>query len=103
MSISLLLDEDQEELRADAREFAEEVIYYTYNSDHINRYFSEDYIMAFKESLFDCKEVQLTFPTQPSAEMQAALKQANPGYEQFANNGIFALLTKQSESLPIYF
>ena len=84
-------------------EFADEVIYYTYNSDHINRYFSEDYLMTFKESIFDCVEIQLTFPNQPSAELQAALQQANPGYQQFTNNGIFALLKKQSESSPIHF
>ena len=77
------------------RDFAEEIIYYTYNSDHINRFFSEDYVLAFNESPFECNEVQLTFPTQPPAKLQAALEEANPGYKQFSNNGILAFLTKQ--------
>lgn len=80
-------------------DFAEEVVYYTYNSDHINRYFSEDYSLFFEESPLICVKVQLTFPAQPSAEMQIALQRANPGYQQFANNGLLALLEKQDPSL----
>ena len=78
--------------------FAEEIIYYTYNSDHINRYFSEDYLIAFKESPFDYDQIQLTFSTQPSSRIQEALEKANPGYKQFANNGIFAILSKQKHN-----
>ena len=84
-------------------DFAEEVVYYTYNSDHINRYFSEDYLMVFEESPFIIREARLTFPAQISAEMQAALQQANPGYQQFSNNGILGLLEKHSNSASVCF
>lgn len=84
-------------------DFAEEVVYYTYNSGHINRYFSEDYLMVFEESPFIIREARLTFPAQTSAEMQAALQQANPGYQEFSNNGILGLLEKHSNSALVCF
>jgi SAM-dependent methyltransferase len=82
-------------------EFAEEVIYYTYNSDHINRYFSEDYLMAFEASLYEIEHCHLTFHIQPPSEIEAALKQRHPGYTQFSNNGIFALLQKPESPLNL--
>jgi SAM-dependent methyltransferase len=74
--------------------FAEEVIYNTYNSNHINRYFSEDYRVIFGCSGFDIVEYQITFPRNPTAELQAALESRFPGYTQFGNNGIYAILRK---------
>lgn len=79
-------------------ELAEEVIYYTYNSDHINRYFSEDYLMAFETTPFEISQYQLTFPSQPPAQIQEALKQRFPGYSQFSNNGILGLLRNSGPS-----
>jgi SAM-dependent methyltransferase len=74
--------------------FAEEVIYNAYNSNHVNRYFSEDYRVVFDDSGFDVVEYQLTFPRNPTAELWAALKSRFPGYTQFGNNGIYAILQK---------
>jgi SAM-dependent methyltransferase len=74
--------------------FAEEVIYNTYNSNHINRYFSEDYRVIFDDSEFDIVEYQLTFPRYPSPELQAVLESRFLGYTQFGNNGIYAILQK---------
>jgi SAM-dependent methyltransferase len=74
--------------------FAEDVIYNTYNSNHINRYFSEDYRVIFDGSGFDVVEYQITFPRNPAAELQAALESRFPGYTQFGNNGIYAILQK---------
>ena len=74
--------------------FAEEVIYSTYNSNHINRYFSEDYRTIFDDSGFEVFEYQITFPRNPSAEIQATLESRFPGYNQFGNNGIYAILKK---------
>ena len=76
-------------------EFAEEVIYYTFNSDHINRYFSEDYLLAFQASPFVVDHCQLSFPFVPPVDIQQALERRCYGYTQFANNGIFALLSKE--------
>jgi len=74
--------------------FAEEVIYHTYNSNHINRYFSEDYQSVFDASGFEIVEYHITFPRNPTAEVQAKLEQRFPGYKQFGNNGIYAILQK---------
>jgi len=74
--------------------FAEEVIYNTYNSNHINRYFSEDYRVVFDCSGFDVVEYQITFPRNPDVELQATLESRFPGYTQFGNNGIYAILQK---------
>jgi len=74
--------------------FAEEVIYNTYNSNHINRYFSEDYRICFDASGFQIVEYQITFPRNPSPDLQVALESRFPGYTQFGNNGIFAILQK---------
>ena len=83
--------------------FAEEVIYYTFNSDHINRYFSEDYFMAFQASPFAINQCQPSFPSTPPPDVQSALEQRNPGYKQFANNGIFGLLSKAEAPSMIFF
>ena len=64
------------------------MIYNTYNSNHINRYFSEDY--------------QIIFPRNPSPEIQAALESRFPGYKQFSNNGIYAILRKPETGVVIF-
>ena len=62
------------------RDFAEQIIYYTYNSSHINRYFSEDYLTAFRASSFAVVEHQITFTCSPIPSVQQALEQRHPGY-----------------------
>ena len=76
--------------------FAEEVIYYAYSSGHINRYFSEDYLLSFQESSFTVEQAQMSFLTHPPEDVQAKLQQRFPGYSQFANNGLFAVLANQA-------
>ena len=39
-------------------------------------------------------EYQITFPRNPTAEIQFALESRFPGYTQFGNNGIYAILQK---------
>lgn len=82
--------------------FAEEVVYNTYNSNHINRYFSEDYQLFFEASSFDVVECQITFPRDPSAKIQAALESRYPGYKQFGNNGIYAILQKPGDGFVVF-
>lgn len=80
--------------------FAEEVIYNTYNSNHINRYFSEDYFTVFSGSDFNILTYQITFPNNPTPQIQQVLEAKYPGYKQFGNNGIYAILQKpQTASL----
>jgi len=80
------------------REFAEEIIYYTYNSGHINRYFSEDYLSVFQASTFDVVEHQITFPFDTDVAVQQVLEQLYPGYAQFGNNGVLAVLQRSGGS-----
>jgi len=80
------------------REFAEEIIYYTYNSNHINRYFSEDYLSVFQASSFDIIEHQITFPCNPNDVVKRALEQRYPGHFQFGNNGVLAVLQRSGGS-----
>jgi SAM-dependent methyltransferase len=82
--------------------FAEEVIYSTYNSNHINRYFSEDYRVCFDASGFEIVDYQITFPRNPTAELQTALESRFPGYTQFGNNGIFAILQKPGADIVTF-
>jgi len=77
--------------------FAEEVIYYTHNSDHINRYFSEDYLMVFEASPFEIDQYQLTFQVQTPSQTQEELQKRYPGYSQFSNNGVLTILKKTSQ------
>jgi hypothetical protein len=74
--------------------FAEEVIYNVYNSTHINRYFSEDYYVIFSSSDFRILEYKLSFLRSPAPEVQQILETKFPGYKQFSNNGIYAILQK---------
>ena len=83
-------------------EFAEEIIYNTYNSNHINRYFSEDYKIIFESSEFEISEYQITFPSNPNAEIQHALEMSFPGYKEFSNNGIYAILKKPGDRKVIF-
>jgi SAM-dependent methyltransferase len=82
--------------------FADEVIYNTYNSNHINRYFSEDYRVCFDTSGFEIVDYQITFPRNPTPELQAALESRFPGYTQFGNNGIFAILQKPDSGVVTF-
>ena len=83
------------------REFAEEIIYYAYNSNHINRYFSEDYATVFARSKFNVSNFQLTFLRPPSTPIQTALEARFPGYKQFSNNGILAVAQKEHGEKPL--
>lgn len=83
-------------------EFAEEVVYCTWNSSHINRYFSEDYRFIFDHSGFNVIEYFITFPFNPPDTIQAELESRFTGYKQFSNNGIYALLQKPKNSVVIF-
>jgi hypothetical protein len=82
--------------------FAEEVIYNTYNSNHINRYFSEDYRVCFDASGFEIVDYQITFLRNPADGLQAILESRFPGYTQFGNNGIYALLQKPGADVIMF-
>lgn len=83
-------------------DFADEVIYSTWNTTHINRYFSEDYRIIFEHSGFELLEYHETYLYPPMSEIQAELESRFPGYKQFSNNGIYAILRKPYSEVIIF-
>ncbi len=73
------------------------IVYYVYNSPHINRFFTEDYIEFINESLFSVSRLDLTFPAIIEKETQLALEKLYPGRTKFENNGILLILEKALE------
>ncbi|MFQ3613961.1 MAG: methyltransferase domain-containing protein [Cyanobacteriota bacterium] len=75
-------------------ETADLMVYYIYQSPHINRLFTEDYVQFFNQSRFAIERLELTFPVNPDSETQAQLENAFPGRKWFGNNGILVCLSK---------
>lgn len=78
---------------------AELMTYYIYNSPHINRFFSEDYIKFFTQSNFTVSKLELTTLSEIDKDTQLVLEQCYPGRKFFTNNGILVILEKSSQSL----
>ena len=76
------------------KETADQMIYYVYQSNHINRYFTEDYFKAFELSLFTINKLELIFPLNINNSIEEQLKILYPKNNHFANNGILAILEK---------
>ncbi len=76
------------------KETAESIIYYVYNSPHINRFFCEDYINFVKESDFSIIRAELTFNVKVNPAVQKRLENLYPGRKYFSNNGLLLLLEK---------
>jgi SAM-dependent methyltransferase len=76
------------------KETADQMIYYVYQSNHINRYFTEDYFNALELSLFTTNKLELIFPMKINNSIEEQLKILYPKNNYFANNGILAVLEK---------
>jgi len=76
------------------KETASLMTYYIYNSPHINRFFTEDYIHFITQSSFTPNRVELMFCAKLPEESQKKLEAHLPGRKHFANNGIMAVLHK---------
>lgn len=76
------------------KETAHLITYYVYNSPHINRFFTEDYIEFIEQSSFKVKTLELTFSTSIEKETQLTLEKLHPGRTYFKNNGILVVLEK---------
>jgi tetratricopeptide (TPR) repeat protein len=79
------------------KETAYLIVYYVYNSPHINRFFTEDYVDFINQSSFTVKKLDLTFPATIDQETQLTLEKLHPGRKNFQNNGILAILEKNLE------
>lgn len=76
------------------REFACEVVYQVFNSQHINRYHTEDFARFVADSPFTVRQMFASYRAPMPEGYQAALERACPGYTQFDNQGIYLLLEK---------
>lgn len=75
------------------RKFAQEVVYYIFQSNHINRYFFKDYTDVIERSKFQKKDIHPLFPMEiPNMIQEALIKKY--GDQDFSHNGMLALLHK---------
>ncbi|MGQ0597781.1 MAG: class I SAM-dependent methyltransferase [Aquabacterium sp.] len=82
-------------LRAtDDREFAQEVVYYVYQSNHINRFFLDDFLDIVARSRFKPVQVSPMFPMPVPADVQARLSAMYPGRKDFSNDGLLLVLER---------
>lgn len=71
---------------------AEQALYYIYDSPHINRLFTEDYIELVRASGLKGR-IQRTFPTPCPVDIKRRLQTLYPGKASFENNGLLFVLT----------
>ncbi|MFT3856688.1 MAG: class I SAM-dependent methyltransferase [Aquabacterium sp.] len=76
------------------RRFAQEVVYYVYNSNHINRFFLEDFVEMIGRSPFKPVQVSPMFPMNVPAEIQSRLEAMYPGRKNFSHNGLLVVLER---------
>jgi SAM-dependent methyltransferase len=76
------------------KETADKIVYFVYQSDHINRYFTEDYQDVIRNSPFQILRFDLTFQTFISPEIEKQLQHIYPRQKHFSNNGISLILEK---------
>lgn len=79
--------------RKHSREFSQRVIYYVLNSNHINRYFFNDYEKIINESKFSRKSITPIFPREIPPEIQNDLHRRY-GPQDFVHNGMLVILEK---------
>lgn len=76
------------------KETADLIVYYVYNSPHINRYFTEDYLSFIEASLFEIVQINLMFEVSVDESIQTRLERLCPGRRLFKNNGLLTLLER---------
>ena len=59
-----------------------------------NRFFTEDYLNFFQQSLFKIKQCNLTYQSNIEPKIQKKLETLYPGRKNFANNGIMVIMQK---------
>ena len=76
------------------KEFAREVVYYVYSSNHINRFFLDDFMDIVKRSDFTIEQATPMFPAQVPPATQARLEMLHPGRSNFSNDGLLLVLKR---------
>ncbi|MBD2492725.1 methyltransferase domain-containing protein [Nostoc sp. FACHB-280] len=80
------------------KEAVDLMMYHVYNSGHINRFFTEDYLEFINQSSFTIKRFDPIGLCSIPKEIQQQLETLYPGREYFANNGILVVLEKPQNS-----
>jgi SAM-dependent methyltransferase len=73
---------------------AAEIVYYIYNSPHINRLFVEDYINYIEQSSFKSINISVLFPHPINKEEQGSLERLHPGKKIFSTQGVLLVLQR---------
>ncbi|MBD2597856.1 methyltransferase domain-containing protein [Nostoc spongiaeforme FACHB-130] len=80
------------------KEAVDLMMYHVYNSGHINRFFTEDYLDFINQSSFTIKRFDPIGLCSIPEEIQQQLETLYPGRKYFANNGILVVLEKLQDS-----
>jgi len=83
------------------KETSDAITHYVYNSPHINRFFTEDYVEFINQSSFIVKRLEPIGLIKIEKTTQETLEKLYPGRTQFANNGILAILDKPQKEKPV--
>lgn len=76
---------------------ADQIVYHVYQSNHINRYFTEDYLQIIKQSLFKINKLELTFNAKIDFNLHEKLCLTYPKNKKFTNNGVLLYLEKDKK------
>lgn len=76
------------------KEFAREVVYYVYSSNHINRFFLDDFVEIVGRSDFKVVQATPVFPVPVPADVQAKLETLYAGRKNFSNDGLLLVLER---------
>lgn len=75
---------------------ATEMLYYVFESPHINRLFAEDYAGLCRASAFQVERCEPTFAVDVPPPLQSELERRYPGRSQFGNTGMLIVLRKEA-------
>ena len=78
------------------RAFAHDVVYYVYSSNHLNRFFLEDFLAIVRRSEFSVVQTTPIFPVPVPPETQARLEMLHPGRTDFSHDGLLLVLERPS-------
>lgn len=76
-----------------SREFSRKVMYYIFNSNHLNRYFFNDFQKFIEDSNFLHKSITPIFPREVPTDVLNKLTQKH-GDQNFTHNGMLIILEK---------
>jgi SAM-dependent methyltransferase len=77
------------------QETAKEIVYFVYNSPHINRFFLDDYIEMVERSCFVIQQAQPVFEVAVPEQVKTQLQARYPGRKDFGHSGILFVLEKK--------